>query len=66
MRDLSKIGLIEDIRYELSEEFHKEIEDIIKNPSKSVHLERVTYKKSLDIFDEVLMKVLDNKILEGD
>jgi len=66
MRDLSKIGLIEDIRYELSEEFHNKLKDIIKNPSDTQHLERVTYRKSLEIFDEVLMKVLDNKILEVD
>ena len=35
--NLDKIDLIEEIRDDLSKEFHKEVKDLIKNHSKSQH-----------------------------
>jgi len=64
MKELNKIELIEEIRDDLSKEFHKEVKDLIKNPTKHTHLERVSFRASLDIFDKVLMKVLDKKLVE--
>jgi len=64
MKELNRLQLIEEIRDDLSKEFHKEVKDLIKNHSKSQHLERVSFRTSLDVFDEVLMKVLDKKLVE--
>ena len=61
---MDKVDLIEELRDDLSTEFHKEVKDLIKNHSKSQHLERVSFRTSLDVFDEVLMKVLDEKLVE--
>ena len=64
LNNIKLIKLIEEIRDDLSKEFHKEVKELIKNPTKHTHLERVSFRASLDIFDEVLMKVLDKKLIE--